>query len=175
MRKANELIGKTIVQQGNGERIATVYDVVVDDEVRRVVALLIQTGGWLRDARVVPWSRIASIGDVILVRGDAPVIVKASDTEIADQVKQNVRISGTAIVTDNGERIGTVGDLFIDDDGRVLGYEVKQGFLSLAGHKFLPVSDVQAIGQDAVIASTDRLPSVKEAQQEAADQAKGAE
>ena len=175
MRKANELIGKTIVQQGSGDRIATVYDVVVDDEVRRVVALLIQTGGWLRDARVVPWTRITGIGDVILVGGDAPVIVKASDTEIADQVKQNVRISGTAIVTDGGERIGTVGDLFIDDDGRVLGYEVKQGLLSLAGRKFLPVGEVQAIGQDAVIATTDRLPSVKEAQKEAADRTQGAE
>src|SRR5436309_1761005 len=75
MRKANELIGKSIVAQGTGERLARVYDVVVDHAVQRLVALLIESGGWVRDARVVPWNRITSIGDVILVRGDLPVIV----------------------------------------------------------------------------------------------------
>src|SRR3954452_14654139 len=102
MRKANELIGKSIVAQGTGERLATVYDVVVDHAVQRLVALLIESGGWVRDARVVPWNRITSIGDVILVRGDAPVIVKASDSEVADQVAHPARITGTTVVTDSG-------------------------------------------------------------------------
>lgn len=162
MRKSNELIGKSIVAQGTGERLATVYDVVVDQAVQHVVALLIESGGWLRDARVVPWNRIVSIGDVILVRSDAPVIITARDAAITDQVAHPARVTGTTVVTDGGEKLGTVGDLFIDDEGRVLGFEVKQGFLSLAGRAFLPAAQVQTVGQDAVIASTAALPSVKE-------------
>ncbi len=162
MRKASELIGKPIVRQETGEQLASVYNVVVDRAAQRVVALLIQPGGWLRDARVVSWRRITSIGDVILVRGDAPVIVTADDPELAGQVAQAGQITGTRIVTASGEDLGTVGDLFTDDDGRVLGYEVKHGLLSLAGRQFLPVAQVQTVGQDAVIATTAALPSVKE-------------
>ncbi len=174
MRKANDLIGKPIVQQDTGERIASVYNVVIDRATQRAVALLIQSGGWLRDARVVPWNRITSIGDVILARGDEPVIVKASDPELAGLVAQTGEITGTRIVTASGEELGTVGDVFIDDDGRVLGYEVKHGLLSLARRQFLPVAQVQTVGQDAVIATTAELPSVKEVER-GADTAAGAD
>ena len=174
MRKANELIGKAIVTQGTGERLATVYDVVVDPAVQRLVALLIESGGWLRDARVVPWDRITGIGDVILVRNDAPAIIKSSESDVANQVAHPARISGTRIVTDSGEELGKVGDLFIDDDGRVLGYEVKQGSLSLGGRKFLPADQVQTVGQDALIATTTELPSVKTVER-AAESATGTE
>ncbi len=162
MRKANDLIGKPIVQQDTGERIASVYNVVIDRNTQRAVALLIQTGGWLRDARVVPWNRITSLGDVILARGDGPVIVKANEAGLADVVAKDIQITGTRIVTASGEELGTVGDVFIDDDGRVLGYEVKHGLLSLAGRQFLPVAQAQTVGHDAVIATTSELPSVKE-------------
>lgn len=164
MHKANDLIGKPIVQQDTGERIARVYNVVVDRATQRVAALLTETGGWLRDARVVPWNRLTSIGDVILARSDGPVIVKASDVGLTEQVTQAGQITGTKIVTASGDALGTVGDLFIDDDGRVLGYEVKAGLLHLSGRQFLPAEEVQSVGQDAVIATTSELPSVKAVQ-----------
>ena len=164
MRKSKELIGKTIVHQETGDKVAIVYDVIFDAEARNVLALLIETGGWFRDARIVPWSRVTSISDVILVRGDSPVVVKASESEVAGQIAQDPHITGVTIVSDTGEKVGTVGDLLINDRGEVQGYEVKQGVISLAGHKFLPVNQVQAVGPDAVIAPTADLPSVKEVQ-----------
>ncbi len=172
MRKANELIGKPIVQQSTGERLATVHNVVVDRTAQRAVALLIQSGGWLRDARVVPWNRITSIGDVILVHGDAPVIVTATEAQLADEVADTGQITGTRIVTASGEALGTVGDVFIDDAGNVRGYEVKHGLLSVAGRQFLAVAQVQTMGQDAVIATTAELPSVTEVERGADDAAR---
>ena len=164
MRKSKELIGKTIVQQETGDTVAVVYDVIFDAEARKVVALLIETSGWFRDARIVPWSRVTSIGDVILVRGATPVVVKASESEVAGQIAHDPHITGVTIVSDTGEKVGTVGDLLINDTGEVAGYEVKQGFIPLAGHKFLPVDQVRAVGPDAVIAATTDLASVKEVQ-----------
>ena len=164
MRKSKELIGKTIVQQETGDKLAIVYDLIFDAEARNVLALVIETGGWFRDARIVPWSRVTGIGDVILIRGDTPAVVKASDSEVAGLMSQDPRITGVTIVSDTGEKVGTVGDLLINDAGEVQGYEVKQGRIPLAGHKFLPIDQVQAVGPDAVIAVTTDLPSVKEVQ-----------
>ena len=163
MRKAKDLIGKAIIHQETGEKVAVVHDVIVDAEAQRVSALLTDTGGWFRDARVVPWSKVTSVGDVVMVQGEMPVITTASSPEIANQIKPDARITGTAVVSDAGERIGTVGDLFINDAGDVMGYEIKQGFVSLSGRKFLPADNIQAVGKDAIIASASDLQSVKQA------------
>ena len=162
MRKAKELIGKQIINQATGDRVAVVHDVVFDAEARRIAALLINTGGWFGNAQVVPWSRVASVGDVVMVQGEQPLVMTADAPEVAAQIKQDVRITGTAILNDAGEHLGTVGDLFIDDAGEVLGFEVKQGFMS--GGKFLPAGDVQAVGKDAIIATAGDLEPVKEVQ-----------
>jgi len=163
MWKANELINKTVVHHTTGAKLATVYNLVFDNEIRNVAALMIDSGGWFRDARVIPWNRVVSISDVVLVQGDFP-IVKASDAEMAHLVQQEIRLTGTPIVSDTGERMGTVGDLFINERGEIAGYEVKQSFMSLGGRKFLPADAVQAVGKDAIISTTTDLPSVKDAQ-----------
>jgi uncharacterized protein YrrD len=167
MRKAKELVGKSIVNQATGENLATVRDLIFDSDARHVAALLVDSGGWFRDARVVCWDTIANIGDVIMVQGDSPVVTASSAPQLSDELKQDVRISGMTIVSDSGERIGTVGDLFIDDKGEVVGYEVKQGFMSdLSGRKFLFADHVQTVGRDAIIADAASLTSTKQAQQQ---------
>lgn len=167
MRKANELIGKSIVHQASGERLGSVRDLVFEPNARRVAAILVDNGGLFRDARVISWSAVASIGDVVMVTGDT-LVQRASDApEVSEELRQDVQISGTPIVSESGERIGTVGDLFINDAGAVIGYEIKQGFVSdLAGRKFLAVEQVKTIGKDAIIADVSDLPTVKQAQRD---------
>jgi uncharacterized protein YrrD len=166
MRKATELIGKAIINHGTGEQVATVRDLMFDTETRALTAMLVDES-WSRDARVVPWRLVTGIGDVVLVHSDIPIIIASSEPNLVDQIMQNVRITGTPIITDAGERIGTVSDLFLNERGAVIGYEVSQGFLSsLSGHKFLPAEQVQAIGKDALIAATAELKSVSEVQQD---------
>lgn len=166
MFRAKELIGKAIVHQATGERLASVYDLVFTPDTRNVSAIVVDSGGWFRDARVVPWSAVASIGDVIIAQGDKPIIVASESPALQQDMQHNARITGVPIVTDTGERVGTVGDLFINERGNVIGYEVKQGFVSdLTGRKFLPVDQVQNVGKDAVISAATELSSVKQAVQ----------
>lgn len=167
MRRAKDLIGKAIVHQATGERLASAYDLVFTPDTRNVSAIVVDSGGWFRDAKVVPWSAIASIGDVIIVQGDKPIMIASDSPALQQDLQNNARITGVSIVTATGERIGAVGDLFINDRGNVLGYEVKQGFVSdLAGRKFLAAENVQSVGKDAIIATTSELQSLKSAVQE---------
>lgn len=162
MRKAKELIGKPIVHQATGEQLATVRDLLFDNDGQHAAAILVDSGGWFRDARVICWERIAMISDVIMVQGDS-VIERASEApKLAEQMQQDVRLTGLPVMSDGGERIGTVGDLFIDDTGAVVGYEIKQGFLS--SNKFLFADHVQTVGRDALIADPEGLSRVKDAQ-----------
>jgi uncharacterized protein YrrD len=163
VQRVNELFGKEIVKQASGEKQGTVRDLVFDGEARSIVALLV--GGTLGRNRVVRWSSIVSLGDVVVVGGEASLTKPGDDLEVADLRKKSYRITGTAIVTEGGEKIGAVRDLFVDERGQVIGYEVSKGFVGdLGGRKFLPMTNIRAAGKDAIIVGDPNLASVKEAE-----------
>ncbi|WP_026370427.1 PRC-barrel domain-containing protein [Kallotenue papyrolyticum] len=164
MRKAKEVIGKRIIHQTTGAELASVHDIIFDAPARRAVALLVERGGWFREARVVPWTAITGIGDVIMVSGEQPIVTASEIPELRDEDRE-IRLTGLAVMNEHGDRIGTVGDLYINDAGEVIGYEVKQGFMS--SPKFLFADSVKAVGRDAVIADTSQLTSMARAREEA--------
>jgi uncharacterized protein YrrD len=165
MRKAKDLIGKSIINQATGEQIATVRDVIFETDARSVAALLVDGGGWFRDAQAVAWESISGIGDVIMTSGESPIRPASEIRAMQEERGQDVRLTGLPVMSETGDRIGTVGDLFIDDNGAVVGYEVKQGFMT--GNKFLFADNVQTVGRDAVIADTTQLTSVERARHDA--------
>lgn len=163
MRKVNDLFGKQVINQATGERIAPVRDIVLSADMRQITALVLATGGLFSDDRVVRWPAIISLGDVIVIDGAAPVVAAKEDAEVAELRKQSFQITGAAVINAAGEKIGTVNNIFFDDGGRVLGYEVKQGMLSgLTGNQFLPAENIQTIGKDAVITNGAELLTVRE-------------
>lgn len=165
MQRVNELFDKEIVNQATGEKQGTIRDLVLDSEARSVVALLV--GGMIGRDRVVRWDSLVSVGDVVVIGNEAPLVELGDDPEVADLHEKGHRVTGTDIITEEGEKIGTVGDLFVDHRGEVVGYEVSGGTISdLRGRKLLPMEKVRAIGKDAIIASDPDLPSLKDAEEE---------
>ncbi len=158
MHSANGLFGKEVVVQDTGEKQATVKNLVFDGDARSVVALLI-SGGVLDSTRVVRWNSIVSLKDVVVVRGDAPFEKLKDDPEVENLHRHAHRITGTEIIHD-GEKVGTVDDIFVDDSSLVVGYEVKAGMLS--SNKFLPIEEIESSGKDAIVAKTSDLPSMKD-------------
>lgn len=66
MHKVNDLPGKQTLDQDTGEKLSSVQEVIFDDDTRRVVALPTD-GGILRSPRVVSWSSVANVEDVVAV------------------------------------------------------------------------------------------------------------
>jgi uncharacterized protein YrrD len=158
MQRVNELFGKEVVRQTSGEKQGKVRDIVFDEESRSIVALLV--GGMVGRGKALHWASVASVGDVVVVGGEEALEKLGEDPEVADLHKKRHMITGTEIVTKEGEKIGEVRDVFVNERGRVGGYEVSRGMVSdLRGRKFLPIENVEAIGKDTIIASnTDLLP-----------------
>lgn len=160
MHSVNGLFGMEVVNESTGEKKAKVQDVVFDENSGNIVALLISGNRVLGGSRVVRWDLVSSLGDVVVVRDGEPVELK-EDVEVAGLSKQSHQITGTEIVTDGGEKVGSVGDVLVDDRGTVVGYEVKRGLIG--GRGFLPVEKVRSAGRDAIIVEDADLPSMKDA------------
>ncbi len=103
-----------------------------------------------------------------MIGGEAELVALGEDPEVADLHKKGHKITGTDIVSEEGEKIGTVGDLFVNERGKVIGYEVSRGMISdLRGREFLPVENIRTAGKDAIIASDPELVSVEDAEKKA--------
>jgi uncharacterized protein YrrD len=163
MQRVNELFGKEVVRQTSGEKQGNVRDIVFDEELLNIVALLV--GGLVGRGRALRWTSVASVGDVVVVRGEEALDKLGADREVAGLHKKSHTITGTEIFTQEGEKIGEVRDVFVNERGRVGGYEVSRGMVSdLRGRKFLPIKNVQAISKDSIIVSNSDLLTVEEAE-----------
>lgn len=157
---------KEIVNQATGEKQGSVSKLIFDENTRSIVALLV--GSMIDRERVVRWASVESVGEVIVIGGEAELTTLGDDPEVADLHKKGHKITGTDIVSEEGEKIGTVGDLFVNERGEVVGYEVSRGMISdLRGRKFLPIENIRAAGKDAIIASNPELLSVEDAEKKA--------
>jgi uncharacterized protein YrrD len=158
MRTGKSLLGLSVVGQDDGTQLGKVKDLIFDHDTNQVLALVVNEKDLfgLMDAQVVPWRQIVSVGDdVVLVRNGQSRINLRDDQSIQDVAQRETSLSGTQIITVDGQHLGTLADMRIDEiTGRVLGYEVSGGFVAdtLRGKKFLPAPPRLHIGQDAAIA-----------------------
>jgi uncharacterized protein YrrD len=63
----------------------------------------------------------------------------------------------------SGRKLGTVGDLLLDDSGGLTGLIIRHGMLH--AEEVLPVDAVQSLGRDAVVSSSDELIGAKQWQE----------
>jgi uncharacterized protein YrrD len=76
--------------------------------------------------------------------------------------KRATDVIGRPIVSaDTGKKLGTVGDLLLNDNGRELvGLTVRHG--ALRSEDVLPIESVQSLGSDAVVSRSDHLIGARE-------------
>jgi sporulation protein YlmC with PRC-barrel domain len=157
MHKVNELYSKKVINQTNGEGVAAVSDIVLSADAQRIVALVVGGGAFSGDEQVIRWDKIISIGEYVIVDGVEPFAATGEDMKIADLREQAHQITGKVVISSSGERVGTVGDMFFDDGGRIVGYEIKQGGIFGGSNPILPAEFVHSVGKDAIIAERAEL------------------
>lgn len=151
MLKGSELIGKLVVTYDTGERIEKVWDLIFDQNNNQLLGFLVDEGGWFSSARVIPFRSVQALGPDAIVVPSKGVVVKAKRVpEIKQILKYNNVLKGTKIMTTNGRNLGTMVDLYFDEQtGVVEGYEVSGGLFADAysGRSFVPAPQTLKIGE----------------------------
>lgn len=168
MIKGKDILGRPVVAISNGQKVETVQDIVFDHQGNRVLALLVEEGGWFRAAKVVPFDRIQSIGEhAVMIASPEDITSKRKDDRLAEVLDSRVNLIGMALLTTDGQRLGRIADVYFDEKtGEVEGYEATEGFFAdlTGGRTFVPAPESVQIGADAAIVPL----SVAQAMQEQA-------
>lgn len=152
MRRGSDAFGRSVITYDTGERIARVEDLIFAESSNQIVGLLIAESRLFSSARVIPFHSIQAFGPDVIVVPDKSAVKRLEQLPKIEQLlKHNNVLKGTRIMTTNGRNLGTMVDLYFDDQtGEVEGYDVSGGLFADAysGRSFVPAPQTLKIGKD---------------------------
>jgi uncharacterized protein YrrD len=127
MRSAKELIGKPIYSVVDGRLIGTVKDLYVDSEIRRFTGLFVGSEGlFSRRARLIPRDQVSVLGVNAVLTLDTDVIKDDAEFVPSQSWLRRDSVQGRIMNTPGGTKVGSVGDLLIDDEYNVVAFSLSR-------------------------------------------------
>lgn len=152
MRRGSDAFGLSVIAYDTGKRIARVEDLVFAQSSNQLVGILLTEAKLFRSAQVILFSSIQAFGPDVIVVPNKSVVKRVNQVSLIKQILEHSNIlKGTRIITTNGRNLGTMVDLYFDDQtGQVEGYDVSGGLFADAysGRSFVPAPHTLNIGQD---------------------------
>jgi len=147
MIRAGEHQGKLLISITNGEKLGEVKDLYLDSELTQVTAALAGEEGGLfsREALLIARPDVQVFGvDAWLIAG-ANTVVRLENIAGGDAFVKLSDLRGREIQTEGGTGIGTVGDVLLDAEARVLGFALQK--VHVPG----PLAERKAIARSAIV------------------------
>jgi|LFRM01.1.fsa_nt_gb uncharacterized protein YrrD len=155
LEKSKTLLSMRIISLEEGQQIGRVRGIVVDPESFSIAALVTDKQGWFGDYKVVPFSKVMSIGDHAITIDKKSSIEKPSNLpEIARLMKGKQPLLGAKVFSESGTLLGIVDELLYNKETGVIdSLEISGRFLEsvFRGRISIPASAVKIFGRDAII------------------------
>lgn len=158
MRNSKEFVGKDVYSLDEGRKLGTVEDIYVDRALAWLAGVFLGGEGLIRrKSLLIPRAAIAVFGiDAILAQRSDVV----SDTRQMPESKQWMRLkdlAGRQVDTPAGTRIGTIGDVLLDDEARIAGFTLSRVQVTgpLAEHPVIPREAVIDTGHEDQVMTID--------------------
>jgi uncharacterized protein YrrD len=163
MRKGHSITGLQVLSQDSGKDLGKVLDLIFDHDANQCLALVLREKSLLHSAQVVRYQNVIGIGkDAVIISSEESVINPLDDSRLRVVLERDTYLSGTRIVSENGQELGTFADVYLDEEsGSVVGYEVSGGFVSdtISGKRYIPAERTAQlrVGDDVLIAPNSLL------------------
>ena len=157
MRKGHSITGLQVLALDNAADLGHVLDLVFDHDADECLGLVLREHSMFHAAQFVPWDAISVIGkDAVMVENHGVVIAPDDDARVRAVMERDTHLSGTRMLTETGDDIGTFADVYIDENsGRVVGYETSGGLISdtMSGKRYIAAQDTDAlrVGDDVLL------------------------
>lgn len=152
MRKGTDILNRSIIAFDTGKRIARILDLIFDQDTNQLLGFLVDEGGLFHSAKVVPLNQVSAIGpDVVVVSGRDAIVSVKDVPQIQTVLEHKLVLKGNRIITTDGRYLGSVVDLYFDEQtGRIEGYETSGGLFADAysGRSFIPAPQTVKIGEE---------------------------
>ena len=146
MRFSKDLVGKPIFSIDDGRNLGVVRDVYLDKALAWLAGVHLGKEGLIsRKALVIPREAIAVFGvDAILAKSADAVTDDKKMADIENWLRLE-KFQGRQVDTPGGTKVGTVGDVMLDEEARIVGFSLSRVYVEG------PVAENPIIMRDAVL------------------------
>ncbi len=125
MNRASSFIGKPIFTP-SGQQVDTIDDVIFDPHTHYVLCFMVEPGGWVGGAKILPWSDDCAVTPHALTISSQEQIVFARKVPRIQEILEDIQVVvGKKIVAPDGRQLGILDDVYFDQKtGEIGGYEV---------------------------------------------------
>jgi uncharacterized protein YrrD len=158
---SERLIGNPVIGITTGEMIAKVEDLEIDPNTLRAAAAMTSKGSLLsRDIEAIPADQVEVWGQDAILTKQTDVIVKEEELDGRDgwlSVSDDIR--GYEVVAEDGTRVGKLGDVVLDSQGQVMGYEMAEVATEgrVAAANWIDAKATRSLGPDVLIVKAEYL------------------
>ncbi|MCB8946269.1 MAG: PRC-barrel domain-containing protein [Ardenticatenaceae bacterium] len=146
-----DIIGSPVITVSDGRRIGKVKDVYLTADCQSVVGLYLGTEGlFSRTTYLVKSDDVTAIGpDAALVKHDQVIQEYDHVAEAKDWLRRD-DLQGRPVDTMGGTKVGKVGDVILDKNGRTLGFSLSHTFVTgpVAEKRAIACHVVQDVGSE---------------------------
>lgn len=155
MKPSRKFLSLPIISLQEGQQIGYVKSIILNAATKSLAAIVVDPKGFFKDQRIIPYSRVVSVGDdAITIDKESHVEKSSNIPELFDLVKEKLTIIGTKIVTETGKTLGTADEYYVDPQtGEITQLELSGGKLEgfLSGKALLSSDYILTIGHDVIV------------------------
>ena len=160
--KVSDLQGREVVSLDKADKVGYVDHVLLDLNAEQAVAIEVKLLGLFSGDKILPWADIQSIGEDAVTIQNEEVLRDEKDSPLRDYPSA-ASIEGSKVMTQDGQDVGSVGDVDIDPGtGKVVAYLLKEGLLASLAHnkREIPVADVISISPNMIVVQNQAVRTV---------------
>lgn len=156
MKPSRKYLSLPIISLQEGQQIGYVKSLILDASTKSLAAIVVDPKGLFKDQRIIPYSKVVSVGDDAITIDKESHVEKTSNLpELLDLVKGKLTIIGTKMVTETGKTLGTAEEYYVDPKtGEITQIEISGGKLEgfLSGKAWIAAEYITTIGHDVIVA-----------------------
>ncbi|MFT9486995.1 MAG: PRC-barrel domain-containing protein [Tepidibacillus sp.] len=163
MRKTEDVIGLPVIDLSSGKKIGVTKDVYFDEN-GELKGIAVESDGLFGKRQYLAFEHIGAIGDDAITVGTKRFLTSLDLIEQYYGIYSGKkRYKGLPVFTTNGHELGQIQDVyFMEEMGKILGYELSDGFLTdvTEGRKVIQYPKRMVLGEDAMIVPQDEVQDV---------------
>jgi uncharacterized protein YrrD len=159
MSLGKDIIGNPVITVSDGRSIGKVKDIYLTTDLQSVAGIYLGTDGlFSRRSLLVKSGDVVTFGnDAILVKHDDVIQEEKDISEPKEIWLRRDDLQGRSIDSPGGTKIGKVGDVVMDKDGKVLGFSLSEVYISgpIADNRSVAIHTVQDVGHEDGVMTID--------------------
>lgn len=146
MRLCKDLLDKPIITISDGRIVGQAKDLLLTTDLKTMAGILLGREGFIRRrSKLIPSQSVEVFGiDAILIKQADAVVDDREMKEAAGWIRLS-KLLGREVDTPGGTRVGTIGDVLLDEEGHVAGFALSRVYVEG------PISDKRLISHAALI------------------------